>query len=73
MKVSVGSMMRASCTVSASCAGIEAELVGGERAMSGSAKTIPSSTSTPVTTISALTTWLPSRHADSLPDVVRYW
>ena len=40
-------------------------------ATSGSAKMMPSTTRDPVTTSRALTTLLPSRHADSFPDEAR--
>ena len=58
-------------TVSASLP-ISAKSVGANTGVSGSAKTMPITTSTPVTASRPFTTCDPSRHAASLPAVVRW-
>ena len=56
MSVSAGNMMRAICTVSASCFGSDVYFSAAKLRISGSMNTMPSTTSAPVTTMSALTT-----------------
>ena len=51
INVRVGTMMRASCTVSASLAGSAVYFSAANARTSGSANTMPSSTSPPVTTM----------------------
>ena len=68
-RVKKGSITRVKSTVSSSLPGTSPKSRANSR-VSGSAKMIPASTRTPVMTISALISWVPSLQATSRPSVV---